>query len=325
MNRAEKGEEALLSDKMEGLCATCLHLETCEYLKSFGSPRFECDEFEGIHPSALAGIIDKFGSSHGGIISILEAVQAKYGYLPRHALNLTAERTGRPLVDIYGVATFYKSFSLKPRGKHLLSVCLGTACHVRGAQAVAREFEEHLNVKAGDTTADKEFTLHTVNCLGACALGPVAVVDGHYFSKVNASKVRSIIDKTKTGLDAVDAQTDIRVFPLETSCPRCNHSFMDPERLLDGHPSIRVTVAFADKHGWLRLSSLYGSYSVESEDPIPKDTIVNFFCPHCHAEIAGATLCTDCGAPMVAMIVRGGGMLQICSRRGCKNHMFDLI
>jgi (2Fe-2S) ferredoxin len=228
------------------------------------------------------------------------------------------------MVDVYGVATFYKAFSLKPRGKHLVSVCLGTACHVSGGPVIAKEFEQRLKIRAGETTEDREFTLETVACLGACALGPVVVVDGHYFSKVTTSKVEGILKKVQEGLDTIEIDTDQRVFPVEVSCSRCNHSLMDPQHLIDGHPSIRVTVSFNDKHGWLTLSSLYGSHKVSSEHPIPTDTIVLIFCPHCHAEMIGASKCTECGAPMVPMIIRGGGVVQICSRRGCKGHMLDL-
>ena len=308
-----------------GLCATCVHTEACEYLKSFGPPKINCDEFEGIKPDILLAIIDKHHADHGGLISILEAIQAKYSYLPEKALRMVADRTGRSLVDIFGVATFYKSFSLKPRGKHVVSVCLGTACHVRGGPDVAREVERQLGVRDGETTQDRDFTFQTVNCLGACALGPVVVIDGHYFSNVSTTEVTAILEKARKGLDEIDIETDKRVFPLTISCPRCNHGLMDQRNPIDGHPSIRVTASFRRKHGWMRLSSVYGSYRVESEYPIPADTILNFFCPHCHAEIIGATDCPKCSAPMVAMIVRGGGMLQICSRRGCRSHLLDLV
>ena len=119
------------------------------------------------------------GTSNKGLIAILEQIQAKYGYLPESKLKEVSETTGKSMVDIYGVATFYRAFSLKPRGKHLVSVCQGTACHVRNSTAVADEFCKKLDVKPGNTTNDKEFTLETVNCLGACALGPIVVVDGH--------------------------------------------------------------------------------------------------------------------------------------------------
>jgi NADH-quinone oxidoreductase subunit E len=272
----------------------------------------------------IAEIIDKHKGRRGELISILESIQSKFGYLPKDALIELAEKTGRSLVDIYGVATFYKSFSLKPRGRHLVSACLGTACHVRGGATIANEIEKILNIKAGETTHDREFTLETVNCLGACALGPVIVVDGHYFPKVSLSEITGILDKAVIGLDRVEIDTDKRIFPVEVSCARCNHSLMDPEYLMDGHPTIRVTVSFSGKHGWLILSSLYGSYNVSSKHEIPSDTIVNIFCPHCHAEMIGGAKCTECGAPMVAMIVRSGGVVQICTRRGCQGHLLDL-
>lgn len=261
---------------------------------------------------------------HDGLISILERIQAKYNYLPQEALREVSEETGRSLVDIYGVATFYRAFSLKPRGEHLVSVCLGTACHVRGGPMIAEEFERQLGICAGETTPDKEFTLETVNCLGACALGPVAVVDGKYFTKVRRAQINDILEQALTGLDEIDTATDKRVFPIEVSCPRCNHSLMDTGHLVDGHPSIRVTASFGKMHGWLCLSALYGSYSVASEYPIPEGTVAHFFCPHCHGELLGASDCPECGEPMVRMSVRGGGMIQICSRRGCKGHMLDI-
>ncbi len=280
---------------------------------------------EVMEQEAVASIVEGRRGNLGGLISVLEDIQSRYGYLPREALTVVAERMGRPLIDIYGVATFYKSFSLEPRGKHLISVCLGTACHVRSAPIVVEEFERQLGLKDnGGTTEDREFTLERVNCLGACALGPIVVADGHYFSKVGTGDVKKIIKKVRKGLDSVVISGDERVFPVETSCPRCNHSLMDSRRLVDDLPSIRVTVSFGRKHGWLLLSSLYGSYTVESEYEIPPDTVVNFFCPHCHADLSSSSKCMICGAPMIPMIVRGGGIVQICSRRGCKGHMLDL-
>lgn len=277
-----------------------------------------------MNPEHIVRIVEKHSEDRGGLISTLEDIQSKYGYLSEDVLRIVANRTGHSLVDLFGVATFYKSFSLKPRGKHLISVCLGTACHVRGAPIIAGEFERQLRISAGETTSDNEFTLETVNCLGACALGPMVVVDGHYFSNVNTRKVKQILKRARVGLDKVEVKTDQRIFPLEVHCSRCNHSLMDPNHLIDGQPSVRVTISFGRKHGWLRLSCLYGSYTLEFEYETPMDTVANFFCPHCHAELTGASNCPECGAPMVPMIVRGGGMVQICSRRGCKEHMLDL-
>ena len=269
-------------------------------------------------------ILDRHRNNGDELVSILQDIQAAYTFLPEEALRMVASDTGHSLVDVYGVATFYKAFSLQPRGKHLISACLGTACHVRGGPIVARELEKQLGIRSGETTPDKEFTLETVACLGACALGPVVVVDGHYFPKVTRTKVKQIVETAREGLDGAGIKQDYHIFPVEVSCPKCNHSLMDPARIIDDYPSIRVTVSFGDKHGWLELSSMYGSQKVFSEHEIPMDAVTYFFCPHCHAELTGTSPCLSCGAPMVPMFVRGGGIVQICSRRGCKGHMLDL-
>ena len=133
----------------------------------------------------------------GGLIAILEEVQEHYGYLPEPALRSVARGTGQSLVDVYGVATFYRSFSLQPRGRSLISVCLGTACHVRSAPMIVEAFERRLGIRAGETTADGEFTLETVNCLGACALGPIVAVDGQFFSHVTTARVGRILKKAR--------------------------------------------------------------------------------------------------------------------------------
>jgi NADH:ubiquinone oxidoreductase subunit E len=268
--------------------------------------------------------LGRHGNERKALIAILEDLQSKYGYLPEDALRILSKESGIPLADIYSVATFYRAFSLKPRGRHLVSVCLGTACHVRGGKHIAEEFQKQLGVRAGETTGDKQFSLETVNCLGACALGPIVVVDGHYFSKVWKRRVKEILDRTVEGLDKVSIKGDRRIFPLTINCPRCNHSLMDQHHRIDGFPSVRVTASFGRFHGWLRLSSLYGSYTFDSEHEIPMETIVNFFCPHCHAELVSAWNCPECGAPMVPMTVSGGAIGQICSRRGCRNHMLDI-
>jgi NADH:ubiquinone oxidoreductase subunit E len=269
-------------------------------------------------------ITAKHEGERGSLIAILQDIQDKYHYLPTEALKEVANRTGRSLVDIYGVATFYRLFTLAPRGHHLVSVCLGTACHVRGAPGVVEEFERRLEVRAGHTTKDNAFTLETVNCLGACALGPIVVVDGHYFSKVSTTKVKNIIKRAREGLDKVVIQGDRRIFPVTVSCPRCNHTLMDPEHRIDGYPAVRMTASFGGKHGWLRLSCLYGSDALESEYEIPEESVLNLFCPHCHAELTGASRCPACNAPMVPMLVSNGGMVQICTRQGCREHRLDL-
>jgi NADH:ubiquinone oxidoreductase subunit E len=273
----------------------------------------------------VLGILDKHNEDRGGLISILEEIQAEYGYLPEKLLRIVGEKTGHSLVDIYSVATFYRSFSLKPRGKHLICACLGTACHVRGAPRVVEEFERELGIKPGQTTENKEFTLETVNCLGACALGPVVVIDGHYFSKVRKSRVSQLLEQALKGFDKIETGKDKRIFPINVSCPHCNHSLNDETFSIDRNPSILVTISSDHKQGWLRLSCLYGSYNFASEFDVSTGSIVTFLCPHCGVEFPSTSDCSVCTAPMVPMLIDGGGIVQICSRRGCKNHMLDLV
>jgi len=273
----------------------------------------------------ISGIVKRNSRKLGGLISILQEIQGEYGYLSEDALKIVANKTGHSLVDIYGIVTFYHSFRLKPSGKHLIYACLGTACHIRGAPRVVEEFERQLGIKPGQTTADKEFTLETVNCLGACALGPVVVIDGHYFSKVRRSRVSQLLDDALKGFDKLEIGKDKRIFPIDVSCPHCNHRLKDETFAIDDCPSIRVTISFDHKQGWLRLSCLYGSYNFVSEFDVPAGRVVNFLCPHCYVEFRSTMDCSMCGAPMVPMLIHGGGVLQICSRRGCKNHMLDLV
>lgn len=151
----------------------------------------------GVDMNPALRIVDKYVNGRGSLIAVLEDVQEAYGYLPVDILRMVAEKQNLSLVDVYGVATFYRSFSLQPRGKCLISVCLGTACHVRAAHRIVEEFERQLGIRVGDTTPNGEFTLETVNCLGACALGPIVVANGAYFSNVTITKVKKIINKLK--------------------------------------------------------------------------------------------------------------------------------
>jgi len=272
----------------------------------------------------ISELMEKYNTRFGGLISILEEIQNKYGYLPEGLLREVAEKTGKSLVDIFGIATFYKAFRLKPRGDHLITVCSGTACHVHGSPAIVEEFKKKLGLQVGETTPDKKFTLETVNCLGSCALGPIVVIDGYYFSRVTKSMVAELIKRAAEGLDKVDIYNDKRIFPLEVKCPDCNHSLMDSEYKIDGLPSIRVTLSHGQIHGAIRLSCLYGSHTIHQEFEIPAGVVVHIFCPHCHTELTSASLCPECEAPMFSMIVRGGGVVQVCSRRNCKGHMLEM-
>jgi len=138
-------------------------------------------------------IINRVAMGDGSLISALEEIQERYRYLPPEALILASERLGVPLSQAYSVATFYNAFSLKPKGKHCLHVCMGTACHVRGSPQVLDRLEAKLGIKAGNTTRDRLFTLETVNCLGACALGPIVVTDDEYSGQMTSQKADQLL------------------------------------------------------------------------------------------------------------------------------------
>jgi len=143
----------------------------------------------------LDEIIKANGNSRAGVIPILQEIQANFNYLPEDMLRYVSQKLDMPLIDLYGIASFYHAFSLKPRGEHLVQVCLGTACHVRGAHRVLDEMKRKLHIEPDDTTEDKKFTLKTVNCLGACALGPIVVVDEEYHGNTRVQKVSTILAK----------------------------------------------------------------------------------------------------------------------------------
>ena len=129
------------------------------------------------------------------VIRILQEIQSKYNYLPKKDLSRITKELNIPLSQTYSLATFYKAFSLKPRGKHLISLCMGTACHVRGAEKILEELERVLKIKSGETTDDSLFTLEAVNCLGACALGPLMAINGEYYGKMSLKKINGILKK----------------------------------------------------------------------------------------------------------------------------------
>lgn len=138
-------------------------------------------------------ILKNYKDNKTSLISILQDIQEEFGYLPTEALKLVAEELNLKLIDVYSVATFYKSLRLSPQGKHSIVVCTGTACHVRGTTKILDEVQSQLGIGPGDTSADKKFTFNTVNCLGACAIGPVMVVDGKYHGNMTPIKVRQVL------------------------------------------------------------------------------------------------------------------------------------
>ena len=147
------------------------------------------------NPKNINKIIKKHGCEKSNLLAILIDVQSEYNWLPPESLRIIAEQLAVPLIDIYSVASFYHAFSLTPRGKHIVTVCQGTACHVRGAPIILDRVQAKLGIKPGCTSKDNRFTLETVNCLGACALAPIMVIDGQYHGQTSIKKVDSILAK----------------------------------------------------------------------------------------------------------------------------------
>lgn len=142
-------------------------------------------------------ILARYGYDESLLVSILQDIQVQFNYLPKDVLVRVSRDLKIPVTQVYSVATFFKAFSLKPRGRHLVRVCLGTACHVRGAARIVDKIELELGIKAGETTKDKKFTMERVNCIGACALGPMVVVDEQYFGGMTIDKVKPLLEKYK--------------------------------------------------------------------------------------------------------------------------------
>ncbi len=139
-------------------------------------------------------IIDEHPTQQGILIQLLLDIQGKLNWIPKEAVLRLSERLEIPISQIYSVASFYKTLSLKPRGKHIVNVCLGTACHVGGGPRIMDKVEESLNIRVGETTQDMKFTLERVNCLGCCALGPVVMVDDKYHRRVSPVNVKAIFE-----------------------------------------------------------------------------------------------------------------------------------
>jgi NADH-quinone oxidoreductase subunit E len=147
--------------------------------------------------SLVESVVDKWKNDKSNVISILLDIQDEYNYLPQEALVMVSEQLNIPLINVYSVATFYKVFSLEPRGNHIINVCVGTACHVRGGRRLVERLEKTLHVEVGGTTPDMQFTLETVRCLGACALGPVVVLDGEYHGHMSTKKMDALLQQYK--------------------------------------------------------------------------------------------------------------------------------
>ena len=139
-------------------------------------------------------IEDEYGADQENLIMMLQAIQRRYNYLPKPGLTYLAEKTGVPLSRIYGIATFYATFSLEPRGRNLITVCLGTACHVRGASRVQEQIQNNLHICDGQTTEDGRFTLESVRCIGCCSLGPVVKINEDVHARLAPDQVAKTLD-----------------------------------------------------------------------------------------------------------------------------------
>jgi len=150
-----------------------------------------------LETATLETILERHGRNPANIIAILQDIQSAANWLPEEDLRRVCQELEIPLSKMMALATFYKAFSLKPRGKHIVQVCLGTACHVRGGERIEGAVERELGVAAGETDADLQWTLETVGCLGACALGPILVVDGEYHGQMTSARATRLLQKVK--------------------------------------------------------------------------------------------------------------------------------
>ncbi len=147
----------------------------------------------------VSGIVNKYDAQTAALIMVLQDVQKTYRYLPEDALREVAQLMHIPMARVYSVATFYRTFSLKPKGRHHICVCTGTACHVRGARLIVEKLQRDLKISPGETTPDKEYSLETVNCLGACALGPLVTADEEYFGNLTNAGVDRMMKRVRRG------------------------------------------------------------------------------------------------------------------------------
>ena len=142
-------------------------------------------------------ICDRYADERTPLMMILSDIQKEYGYIPLEVQELVSERTGVPVAEIYGVVTFYSFFSLKPKGKYVIGVCLGTACYVKGAQQIIDKFSDILGIGAGETSADGLFTIDALRCIGACGIAPAVTINGKVYPKVSVDAVKGIVDEYK--------------------------------------------------------------------------------------------------------------------------------
>ena len=162
-----------------------MNAENSELLKEFTAEKI----------TQLDAIIARYKGKPGGLIPVLEEAQVCLEYLPVSIQKKIARELNLPFSRVYGVVTFYSFFTITPRGRHTIRVCLGTACYVRGGNALAKAIEKEIGVEEGGTTPDRKFTYETVRCLGACGLGPVVIVDDHVHGRMKTSKIKDVLNQ----------------------------------------------------------------------------------------------------------------------------------
>jgi len=148
---------------------------------------------------SIKRIIDSYPAEKSFALAIMQDIQRELHYIPREAMPLIKAHVGTSLGDLFALATFYKALSLKPMGKHIIKLCDGTACHMRGAQNLVGGVKRHLGISAGERTEDGQFSLELVNCVGSCALAPVIIIDETYYSRVTLEALPQILDAYKPG------------------------------------------------------------------------------------------------------------------------------
>ena len=147
--------------------------------------------------SGIDTIIKQYKGKESAILAILQDIQSKKKYLPKEILERVSQKMQIPVTHIFRLATFYNALSIKPRGRHKIDVCLGTACHVRGGNKIIDKLKRDLGIPVGETTKDKRFTLESVRCVGCCSLGPVAVVDGEVYGRLTQDKIPALLKEFK--------------------------------------------------------------------------------------------------------------------------------
>lgn len=152
---------------------------------------------EDTHKENIKKICSSFNNDPGELINILHKVQGEYGYLPENVQREISANLKMPLSKVYGVVTFYSFFTMKPKGKYPISVCMGTACYVRGAEKVLDELKSQLNIKVGEVTSDGKFSLDTLRCVGACGLAPVLMIGEKVYGRVEEAKIKEILEEYK--------------------------------------------------------------------------------------------------------------------------------